>query len=94
MEWVGYENRDDERSWEPESNVAGAEESVREFHQKYPNKAKRANSASSTSTTKNGENHQKSPNNPETTTASLVLTPVQTLLEAVQSHLDEPLQQQ
>jgi hypothetical protein len=38
VEWAGYEQTEDFRTWESEENVRGAEELIREFHDAYPTK--------------------------------------------------------
>jgi hypothetical protein len=38
VEWVGYEGTEEERTWEPVSNLANATGHIRDFHKRYPSK--------------------------------------------------------
>ncbi|KAJ3478763.1 hypothetical protein NLJ89_g12366 [Agrocybe chaxingu] len=38
VRWYGYENTDEEFSWQPADELPNAQELVKEFHKAYPNK--------------------------------------------------------
>ena len=38
VEWKGYEGTDEATTWEPEENLKGSPDLLREFHQRYPDK--------------------------------------------------------
>ena len=40
VEWIGYENTPEHRTWEPADNVANASDYIRDFHRRYPHKPK------------------------------------------------------
>jgi hypothetical protein len=40
VEWAGYENTPEHRTWEPAANVANASDYLRDFHRRYPHKPK------------------------------------------------------
>jgi hypothetical protein len=40
VEWVGYEETPEHRTWEPAENLAHATDYVRDFHHRYPAKPK------------------------------------------------------
>ena len=43
VEWIGYEESPDHRTWEPVENLVHAKEFVRDFHRRYPDKPKPQN---------------------------------------------------
>jgi hypothetical protein len=40
VEWAGYDESPEHRSWEPADNVANAKDYIRDFHRRYPHKPK------------------------------------------------------
>jgi hypothetical protein len=40
VKWKGFENTEDEHSWQPANNVANSDDVVRDFHAAYPDKPK------------------------------------------------------
>ena len=38
VEWKGYEGTDEATTWEPEENLKGSPDLLREFHLRYPDK--------------------------------------------------------
>jgi hypothetical protein len=40
VEWAGYDETPEHRTWEPADNVANASEYLRDFHRRYPHKPK------------------------------------------------------
>ena len=40
VEWEGYENTDQQYTWEPADNVMGDQDAIDDYHAQYPNKPK------------------------------------------------------